>query len=57
MKRDRPAAKKRVLQRQTTTEQVSLSQRDSRLVIELLQNPPAPNDKLRKAARTLLGRS
>ena len=31
-------------------ERVKLTQRDSRLVMELLENPPAPNAKLRKAA-------
>lgn len=34
-------------------ERVRLSERDSRLVMELLENPPAPNAKLRKAARAL----
>ena len=34
-------------------ERVKLSQRDSRLVMELLENPPAPNAKLRKAARAM----
>lgn len=34
-------------------ERVKLTQRDSRLVMELLENPPAPNAKLRKAARAL----
>jgi uncharacterized protein (DUF1778 family) len=34
-------------------ERVKLSQRDSLLVMELLENPPAPNAKLRKAARAL----
>jgi uncharacterized protein (DUF1778 family) len=34
-------------------ERVKLTQRDSRLVMELLENPPAPNVKLRKAARAL----
>jgi uncharacterized protein (DUF1778 family) len=38
-------------------ERVKLTQRDSRLVMELLENPPAPNAKLRKAARALLERS
>jgi uncharacterized protein (DUF1778 family) len=32
-------------------ERVKLTERDSRLVMELLENPPAPNAKLRKAAR------
>ncbi len=32
---------------------VKLTQRDSRLVLELLENPPAPNAKLGKAARGL----
>ena len=34
-------------------ERVKLTQRDSRLVLELLENPPAPNAKLRKAARAM----
>jgi len=38
-------------------ERVKLTQRDSRLVLELLENPPAPNAKLRKAARALPERS
>ncbi len=38
-------------------ERVKLSPRDSLLVMELLENPPPANAKLRKAARALLGRS
>ena len=38
-------------------EHVRLSQRDSLLVMKLLENPPAPNVKLRKAARALPERS
>jgi uncharacterized protein (DUF1778 family) len=38
-------------------ERVKLTQRDSRLVMQLLENPPAPNAKLRKAARAFLERS
>ena len=38
-------------------ERVELSQRDSRLVMELLENPPSPNAKLRKAARSMPDRS
>ena len=34
-------------------ERVQLSQRDSQRVLELLENPPAPNAKLLKAARNL----
>ena len=34
-------------------ERVKLTQRDSLLVMEMLENPPAPNAKLRKAARAL----
>jgi uncharacterized protein (DUF1778 family) len=34
-------------------ERLKLTRRDSRLVMELLENPPAPNAKLRKAARAL----
>lgn len=38
-------------------EQVKLSRRDSLRVLELLENPPAPNAKLRKAARAIPERS
>ncbi len=38
-------------------ERVQLTQRDSLLVMELLENPPAPNAKLRKAARAMPERS
>jgi uncharacterized protein (DUF1778 family) len=38
-------------------ERLSLSTRDSRLVMELLENPPPANAKLRKAARAMRGRS
>lgn len=38
-------------------ERIRLSDRDTRLVLELLENPPAPNSKLRKAARALTRRS
>jgi uncharacterized protein (DUF1778 family) len=38
-------------------ERVKLTKRDSRLVLELLENPPAPNAKLRKAARAMPARS
>ena len=38
-------------------ERLKLSKRDSLLVMELLENPPAANAKLRKAARALLERS
>jgi uncharacterized protein (DUF1778 family) len=34
-------------------ERVKLTGRDSRRVMELLEKPPAPNAKLRKAARAL----
>jgi uncharacterized protein (DUF1778 family) len=34
-------------------ERVKLSARDSLRVLELLENPPLPNPKLRKAARAL----
>jgi uncharacterized protein (DUF1778 family) len=34
-------------------EQVNLSARDSLRVLKLLENPPAPNAKLRKAVRGL----
>ncbi len=34
-------------------ERVKLSRRDSLLVLRLLENPPAPNAKLRKAARAV----
>ena len=38
-------------------ERIKLSERDSRLVTELLENPPAPNAKLKKAARRMPERS
>jgi uncharacterized protein (DUF1778 family) len=38
-------------------ERVELSQRDIRRVMELLENPPAPNAKLRNAARAMPARS
>lgn len=38
-------------------EHVKLTQRDSMLVMELLENPPTPNAKLRKAARAMPKRS
>lgn len=38
-------------------EQISLSERDSRHVLDLLENPPAPNAKLMEAARLLPDRS
>lgn len=38
-------------------ERVKLSRRDSLRVLELLENPPAPNAKLRKAARNMPERS
>jgi uncharacterized protein (DUF1778 family) len=38
-------------------ERVKLTERDSRLVMELLESPPAPSAKLRKAARALPERS
>ena len=38
-------------------ERVKLSPRDSLIVLNALENPPAPNAKLKKAARALLGRS
>ena len=38
-------------------ERVELTERDSRLVLELLENPPVPNAKLRKVARDLPERS
>jgi uncharacterized protein (DUF1778 family) len=34
-------------------ERTKLSVRDSRLVMDLLENPPEPNARLRKAARRL----
>ena len=34
-------------------ERIKLTRRDSGLVMELLENPPVPNAKLRKAARSL----
>ena len=38
-------------------ERLKLSRRDSLLVMELLENPPRANAKLRKAARTMPARS
>jgi uncharacterized protein (DUF1778 family) len=38
-------------------ERVKLTRRDSLLVLGLLENPPAPNAKLRKAARSMPERS
>ncbi len=37
-------------------ENVKLTKRDSRRVLDLLEHPPAPNAKLRKTARALPGR-
>ncbi|HUQ72580.1 MAG TPA: DUF1778 domain-containing protein [Planctomycetaceae bacterium] len=34
-------------------ERVALTQRDSRRVLDLLEHPPRPNARLRKAARAL----
>ena len=34
-------------------EHVNLSARDSRRVLKILENPPAPNAKLRKAAKAM----
>jgi uncharacterized protein (DUF1778 family) len=34
-------------------ERIKLTLRDSLLVLDLLENPPAPNAKLRKAARAM----
>jgi uncharacterized protein (DUF1778 family) len=38
-------------------ERVKLTERDSRLVMELLENPPPANKKLRKAASAMPERS
>jgi uncharacterized protein (DUF1778 family) len=38
-------------------ERIEFSVRDSKLVMDLLENPPPPNAKLRKAARAMLRRS
>lgn len=38
-------------------ERVKLTHRDSLLVLDLLENPPRPNAKLRKAARAMPGPS
>jgi uncharacterized protein (DUF1778 family) len=38
-------------------ERVKLSRRDSRRVMDLLENPPAPNARLRKAAHAMPERS
>ena len=34
-------------------ERLQLSERDSLRVLDLLENPPAPNDRLKQAARAL----
>ena len=34
-------------------EKIKLTRRDSRLVLDLLEHPPAPNARLRKAARSM----
>jgi uncharacterized protein (DUF1778 family) len=39
------------------SDRLQLSARDSLRVLELLENPPKPNPRLRKAARALLKRS
>lgn len=36
-------------------ERLPLSERDSQRVLDLLENPPAPNDRLRRAASALAG--
>jgi uncharacterized protein (DUF1778 family) len=38
-------------------ERVQLSERDSLRVLDLIENPPAPNSRLRAAARSLPRRS
>jgi uncharacterized protein (DUF1778 family) len=38
-------------------ERVQLTARDSRLVMELLENPPGPNARLRRAAHAMPKRS
>ena len=38
-------------------EHLQLTQRDSRIVMNVLENPPAPNAKLRKAARVMAKRA
>jgi uncharacterized protein (DUF1778 family) len=38
-------------------EHVRLSERDSQRVLDLLENPPAPNERLRAAAKALPPRS
>lgn len=38
-------------------ERLALTERDSRRVLKLLENPPAPNAKLLKAARAMPKRS
>lgn len=39
-----------------SSEQLQLSERDSLRVLELLENPPAPNKRLRAAMRSLTPR-
>jgi uncharacterized protein (DUF1778 family) len=38
-------------------ERVKLTRRDSRLVLDLLENPPAPNARLRRVARAMPSQS
>jgi uncharacterized protein (DUF1778 family) len=38
-------------------ERIKLSKRDTNLVMQLLENPPPPNAKLKKAARALQRRT
>ena len=49
MNRKKAAAGKRAMGKRTQERRVKLTARDTRLVIELLENPPAPNAKLRKS--------
>ena len=44
------AAAREVIER---AERVELSERDSLRVLELLENPPAPNERLQAAARAM----
>ncbi len=46
------AAAREVIER---AERVELSERDSLRVLELLENPPVPNERLRAAARAMPG--
>jgi uncharacterized protein (DUF1778 family) len=43
----------RLTPRGKAAERIKLSERDSLRVLELLENPPEPNERLRRAAESL----